>query len=566
MLQAALAYHNSGYIIIPIREKTEGDQEVKKPYVYFDDFKSGKDKPTERDIRTWWSRWPKAMIGIITGSINKISVLDFDIYNAKNGDLDELIELFPDFPNINTPTAITPNGGYHFYFQYNPKIQHKPRIVSIVDGRNDGGYIIAPPSISEIGEYKWHNNKRPSTIPFSAIPEQWLKTLHSNININSLYRKNVSLNSQELTNLTNTNNYYIEGRRDDDFFHAANCLIKGKAEPDFAYKTLELIAKNLGPEFQKPKYLEDKINSVLKRVGRQDINIMDEVREWIELTNGNFDLTQCSHELTLTNKNQKQALYMAVKRLCDQGLIEKYGEKRGVYRRIEKIEYEDWMNADYSPIKIDLPFHMQDYVDIFPGDMIVLAGVKNAGKTALALNFIELNLDKYDCYYHSSELVKQTFKLRVSKSKGRTLQEWSKVKMTSGLMMTNAKDKVVKDALNVFDYIEGDEGEFFKIPAAMARIHRALGEGIAVVCLQKPKERDFARGGEGTKDKAALYLTIDKEYPFHVCRITECKAFKEGGENPTGFIQRYKVAGGINLYPEGGLFPEEESKYRGFKK
>lgn len=559
MLKAALYYRKQGYSVVPVRGK---DGHLVKWGQYQNEL------PSEDQINEWWGKlYPDANIAIVTGRISNLTVIDVDLYKLNAAQKQAIEEKFP---TVATPIVHSASGGEHRYFEYDPSFPNKADIMKGLDVRNDGGVIIAPPSKNNGNMYKWDERAKISIMAPRTIPDLYKENMRNlNINSYSLYSNTVSSgNSQELTNLTNTNIYYTEGRRDEDLFHAANSLIKGKADPNFVRQTIELIARNLGKEFLNQRYLDEKINSVLKRIGRQDINITDEVKEWIELTEGNFDLTQCSHELTLTNKNQKQALYMAVKRLCDQGVIEKFGEKRGVYRKIEKRQYEDWMNADYNPIEIQLPFYMGDYVDIFPGDMVVIAGVKNAGKTALALNFIELNLDKWDCYYHSSELVKQTFKLRVSKSEGRTLHEWSKVKMTSGLMMTNAKDRVVKDALNVFDYIEGDEGEFFKIPAAMARIHRALGNGIAVVCLQKPKERDFARGGEGTKDKAALYLTIDKEYPYHVCRITECKAFKNGGDNPTGFMQLYKVSNGINLHTEGGLKPEEEHKYegKGFKK
>lgn len=545
MLDYALRYREMGFSVIPVKGKAGHVVEWTK-------YQS--EIAPEDQIREWWNKWPDANIGIITGKISGLTVIDIDSYKLNDEEFEAVNKVFPD--EYTTATALSGSGGQHRYFAYDEEVKTKNDVMKGVDIKNDGGVIIAPPSVNENGRYQWIKTKKISVVPPRSFPALYKD------NINSLYIYKETNYSHQLTNLTKTNNYYTQGRRDEDLFHAANCLIKGGSDPDFARQTLELIANNLGNEFT-PKVVNDKINSVLKRVGRQDINIADEFRTWVELTEGNFSLTQCSQELTLTNKNQKQALYMACKRLCEDGIIEKYGDKRGVYRRVEKIEYEDWLNADYDSIQLSLPFGMCEYVEIFPGDLIVIAGVKNAGKTAFALNFIKLNMKRWDSYYHSSELVKQTFKLRISKDEDFTLQDWSKVKMTSGLSMSNAKDRVVKDALNVFDYIEGDDGEFYKIPAAMARIHRALGDGIGVVCLQKPSTRDFARGGEGTKDKAALYLTIDKEYPYHVCRINECKTFKEKVGNPTGYIVRYKVKGGINLYSEGVLMPEMDKKYQG---
>ena len=439
----------------------------------------------------------------------------------------------------------------------------KNDVMTGLDIKNDGGLIIAPPSKNGKGQYTWKENAKISSMEMRSIPGSYLESINALVNYNSIYRGS-EVNSQTLTNLTTPHKFYTPGRRDEDLFHAGHCLIKGGADPHFTKQTLEFIANNLGNEFG-PQVVNQKISSILDRAVRKEINIAAEVREWIDLTEGYFNLTDCIHDLTLPHKKQKQALYSTVNRLCNEGVIEKHGEKRGIYRRVEESTYENWMDADYDPIKVNLPFSMNQYIDIFPGDVIVIAGVKNSGKTALALNLIEQNLKTFENYYHSSELVRQTFKLRVSKS-STPLEEWKDVKMTSGLSMSNAKDRVVKDALNVFDYIEGDDGEFYKIPATMARIHRALGNGIAVICLQKPSDRSYARGGEGTKDKAALYLTIDKEYPYHVCRITECKAFIEDQGNPTGYQIKYKVAGGINLYPEGILMPELDVKYKGVVK
>jgi len=148
--------------------------------------------------------------------------------------------------------------------------------------------------------------------------------------------------------------------------------------------------------------------------------------------------------------------------------------------------------------------------------------------------------------------------MRISKCEDTTIEDWKDVKMSQGLSPLNAKDRVIPNALNVFDYLEADEGEFYKIPSTMAKIHRSLGDGIGIICLQKNTETSYARGGQGTKDKANLYLTIDKEWPHHVLRVAECKTFKDGGENPEGWMIKYKIVNGIKLIPEGILEPEME--------
>ena len=554
MLKAAMWYLDQGYSIIPVKGKS-------KHLVKWAKYQS--EKPSKEQVQEWWGEeFIDANIAIITGKISGITVVDIDSYKLND---EQKAEVEKSFPTVATPTVISASGGEHRYFAYSPGVPTKNDVMTGLDIKNDGGLIIAPPSQNGKGKYEWVPRKKINELSLRSVPDSYLNSINALDSINSLYIYNSKNSLQDLTNLTEHNIYFTPGRRDQDLFHAGNCLIRGGADPGFTKQTLEFIANNLGKEFG-PKVVDQKIGSILRRAGQKEINIAAEVKDWIDLTEGYFNLTNILQDLTLHNKNQKATLYVTINRLCKEGVIEKHGDKRGVYRRVEQSTYEDWMNAEYNAIKFNMPFNIDEFVDIFPGDMIVIAGVKNAGKTALALNFMEYNLKGFDCYYHSSELVPQTFKMRIMKSKNKTLEDWKNVKMTHGLSMTNAKDRVVKDALNIFDYVEGDDGEFYKIPATMARIHRALGNGVAVICLQKPSDRSFARGGEGTKDKAALYLTIDKEYPYHVCRITECKVFKENPGNPTGNMIKYKIVDGINLHPDGMLSPELDDKYSKFDK
>ena len=70
----------------------------------------------DRDqIRNWWRRWPKALIGLPTGRTSDTVVLDIDVKRADTNGLDTLAELgcaiLPD-----TPLVHTASGGLHLYF------------------------------------------------------------------------------------------------------------------------------------------------------------------------------------------------------------------------------------------------------------------------------------------------------------------------------------------------------------------------------------------------------------------------------------------------------------------
>lgn len=115
-----------------------------------------------------------ANIGIATGSVSGIWVLDIDIKDGKEGalSLKRLIEQYGDLPQ--TIESRTWSGGRHIFFRYPQKgIGCKVDIRKHIDVRGDGGYIIAPPSVVSNAPYAWQNG------PDSTIAEApgWLLEL-----------------------------------------------------------------------------------------------------------------------------------------------------------------------------------------------------------------------------------------------------------------------------------------------------------------------------------------------------------------------------------------------------
>ena len=88
----------------------------------------------------------------LTGYKSKITVVDIDFTNiSKHGNY-EKNEFYNKFRldmlnNFNTYSVNTPNNGFHYYFEYDSEIKQTANINGTqVDIRNDGGYILVPPS------------------------------------------------------------------------------------------------------------------------------------------------------------------------------------------------------------------------------------------------------------------------------------------------------------------------------------------------------------------------------------------------------------------------------------
>ena len=111
----------------------------------------------ETIINHLFAPFPNAMVAVPTGPVNGITVIDFDIRDSYNGVSNFIQEGFK-IPK--TAGAKTPSGGFHLYFDSgNESLPNSVSKLAIgVDVRGDGGYVIAPPSQSIKGTYKWETD------------------------------------------------------------------------------------------------------------------------------------------------------------------------------------------------------------------------------------------------------------------------------------------------------------------------------------------------------------------------------------------------------------------------
>ena len=115
-------------------------------------------------------------IGILTGQVSGITVLDIDI---KDNGMKVWNNLSMSYPEITTPMTRTPSGGLHIYFRFNKHLhsfsRFKLRDEQIGwDLLNNDRQVVAPPSINSITKkkYTWVNSL--DDTPIAQIPK-WLE-------------------------------------------------------------------------------------------------------------------------------------------------------------------------------------------------------------------------------------------------------------------------------------------------------------------------------------------------------------------------------------------------------
>ena len=123
----------------------------KKPLIKWEKYQ--KERATEDQIKKWWTKYPNANIGIITGVISDVIVIDID---SKKGD-EEYIAKFNELHNTISQKTGKPNATQKFFKHPKDHTYHNmARLLPDVDVRANGGYVIVPPSIHPNGtQYKW---------------------------------------------------------------------------------------------------------------------------------------------------------------------------------------------------------------------------------------------------------------------------------------------------------------------------------------------------------------------------------------------------------------------------
>src|SRR3989441_6168493 len=167
MDEAIHDYIGRGWSIIPIRP---GD---KRPLVRWEEFQLR--RPLEEEARGWFRTWPDAGIGVVTGAISSLVVIDLDLRHGGDVGLEDLERQHARLPI--TVKCRTGGGGRHLYFAHpGGLVRNKVGLAPGVDLRGDGGYVVAPPSLHASGvRYAWVDGRAPGNTAIVSLPDWVLR-------------------------------------------------------------------------------------------------------------------------------------------------------------------------------------------------------------------------------------------------------------------------------------------------------------------------------------------------------------------------------------------------------
>lgn len=268
------------------------------------------------------------------------------------------------------------------------------------------------------------------------------------------------------------------------------------------------------------------------------LNLTQRVRNWIELNPGIFTRADICHDLDVS-KDKRASVSQILTRLMGEGLVERTGNKVGTFTRLEtEADPIDFLNVQISSADIELPFAIQGLVEINPGDVIILAGAPNTGKTSFALNTIALNMGRWDIHYFNSEMGAEELQKRPLKFDDIPLADW---RFKAWQRYDNFADVIAPGLgkLNIIDFLE-IYGDFYQIGARIAEIHKKLRGAVALI--QKNPGLDHGLGGYRSLEKPRLALAMD----HGALKIVKAKNWR-GERNPNGRVIKFKIVQGANF-------------------
>ena len=126
-------------------------------------------RATPTEIEAWWERWPAANVGIVTGWISSVVVLDVDPRHGGDASLAAIEAKHGPMPE--TVSCASGGGGRHLYFAHPTHLVPTRPLAVGLDLKAEGGMVVAPPSRHVSGGvYRWMDDLGPDAQELRPLP------------------------------------------------------------------------------------------------------------------------------------------------------------------------------------------------------------------------------------------------------------------------------------------------------------------------------------------------------------------------------------------------------------
>ena len=273
------------------------------------------------------------------------------------------------------------------------------------------------------------------------------------------------------------------------------------------------------------------------------------VEDWIESLRlsgiERFSSTDAWNDIGIVSPENRTKLRVILSRCKEKRQIDK-STSNGHYRILDNTKLiMDWENADTKNVlPILWPFNIQEWAKIHPKSIIIVAGEKNAGKTAFLYECIKLNYASFNVELYNSETGMEQMKERFT-----ALDFPSPAPFKVYERYDSFSDIVDPNALTIIDYLDFNS-EVYQCGEEIDRLFQKLKDGACIIGMQKPPPvptkqpgggvkmvtRDLAYGGAFSAKRAALYITLGQG----LCKLVTVKNPARKGVYPNNKQWSYR--------------------------
>jgi len=539
-LESALWLESQGCSVLPLFPKNKtpytpclpemrviekGSPTIKRTWIPYQTKRA-----TPDEIHAWFEKNPDINVGLMCGAISGVVCVDID---GKEG-LDWFNANVKPFPNLYQYTSSKVKI-HCFYKHPGNGVQIRPSVKdyhSQIDIRGDGSYCAFAPSVHPSGAiYDLHKmdgfTSMDSLLP---LPDLFLQPV----------AKEKASIAPTISAVLDFGQEIPEGQRDVSITSYAGHLF-GKG---LQVEEVRALCHILNQSKCKPPLSESDVNkcvdSIHRTHGRNNPMAFNAggLNKWVMDSEGSFRVADIYSQLGVEHPQEKAQVHEYLKQALENGVIERVGTDNNTYRkRIRENTLIDLTSPiDTSEVALNFPIQLTRYCRIQQKNVIVIAGESNSGKTGLLLNICWMNRKRFKFKYLSSEMGKQEILNRIE-AFSMNAQEWGEF-CEFHKVSRNYHDMIDPDGITIIDFLENSSEKPWLVGQEIEKIHEKLNKGVAIIAIQKRKEKEVGVGGEITLEKARLYISLFTHGRFDngifgSAKVIKCKNFI-AGKNPEG--------------------------------
>lgn len=294
--------------------------------------------------------------------------------------------------------------------------------------------------------------------------------------------------------------------------------------------------------------LSDRLREYLRGAQGRVVNLKD-VRTELKIDPASPEWESCGREMRrfavekiLRPSGRNDGIYKVVTQVKPVRVFVKERERKPPFALKFPKDFDTGMEMSFA-----------ESIVIREGDIVTIGGVSNYGKTCLALNFCAENID-YLPILMGNEYTTRVGDTNEYEPTPRFLDrldhmdwvEWvngaGEDKFTLLPVREDYAEHIVKDRINIMDWINLDASRLYDISKVMDDIKAEIGRGIAIPVLQKG---EVIRGGQFAKDFTDCELIIDKftemESMLTIGKVKEYTGYVIGRKFAFGIFQGVKI-------------------------